>query len=342
MRLKHKWFAILNILLVFIFVLGTSAQQSSNYLPINMENVERLEEIVTLDVDIDDTRRAIRQVTFHPSENILYSLEVSESIRIWEMDSFQLVEVLNLPTLYSTRFAIDPVNDSIVYGGWDLSDQPDFATLNHWQIHEEENTLIFRQGDENIEHIVISPDSSKFAVAGWDDYSIRIWDSNSLEPITELTGHAERVTKIAFLDDERLISSGEDSLVHIWNIDAGEILQSFTGYFFVLHPSNEFLLTSFRSGVERHHAIIDLEDSENSTPYEVTGSPFAFNREGDLIAVVDEAGIWLNNFESGEKLIKIGDYNGVFPPPIDFSLNGTYVATLRGLDKIVIWTVSSS
>jgi WD40 repeat protein len=62
-----------------------------------------------------------------------------------------------------------------------------------------------------------SPDSSRLAT-GSLDMSIIVWELSS-EPVARTTwerAHVEGVTKLAFVDNGTLVSSGADACLRVW------------------------------------------------------------------------------------------------------------------------------
>jgi WD40 repeat protein len=338
-----KWAIRIGLLLSLLSVTVSLGQELNDYLPINIQNVENLQEISILDFDLDDNRNGIKQIVFHSSNELLYTLEFNESIRKWDMNSFEFIEVLNLPTEYATSFAIHPEGETIIYGGWDFEEQPDFATLNHWEISQEQNEILLREGDENIEQIEFNPDGNLFATTGWDNGSIQIWNSVSYEIVGILSGHSGSVTNIAFLTNNQLISSGQDGKINIWNISDGQITQVLEGYFFIIRPSGEILLYSTGHADEVYQIVqLSTDGTTVYAPYSISGSPFAFNQTGDILAGVEGGQIWLYDFQTGEKIIHIGEYGGNFPPPIGFSSDEHFLVVQNSLGSIAVWSIPAS
>lgn len=339
-----KLILMFTMLIALFYPVTTYTQEETNYQPITTDNAELLEEISVFEFDVDNNANGINQMMFHPSDSILYSLEFNETIRVWDIQTLEFVGFLDLPTEYATSFVISSQGDTLLYGGWDFTDQPDFATLNLWDISQEENNVVQREGNDNIDQMAFNSSGDQFAVAGWDDYSIRLWNIESNEMIANIDGHSDVVTRLEFVDDSHLISSSQDGTVNVWDLSSFELLESFDGFYFVVNPSNRELLVLPGSNAEFSYMLVNLDTLETIDIYEIEGAPFAFNRSGDVVAVINDIGeIWLHDFESGTRMIRVGANSGNFPPPIAFSVDDRYLA-LPSLSaqsgSISIWAVS--
>ncbi|MEM6527952.1 MAG: hypothetical protein AAF653_06635, partial [Chloroflexota bacterium] len=151
----------ISYLLLFLLLVEPPAQlhaQISEYEPITADNVERIQQIALLTHDSENT---ISQLTFHPSDRTLFSL--AGVISLWDIETGSMLKELLLPTDYATSFSIHPNGNYLLYGGWDLTDHANFATLNHWNLNTDENTLLFREGNDDIEVITFNQDGKLYA-----------------------------------------------------------------------------------------------------------------------------------------------------------------------------------
>ena len=70
----------------------------------------------------------------------------------------------------------------------------------------------------------LSPDGKRIA-AGYEDGTIRLWDTNTFEQIYELQGHEAAVTSLAFSPDDRILAStSEDGTLRFWGVTSGGTL----------------------------------------------------------------------------------------------------------------------
>jgi WD40 repeat protein len=313
------------IIAISLIALAQSATDSK-YVRINAQNAHLIEVIATLDTHVYQSRNSIAQIVFHPTQNEVYSVRYNETIRVWDTETFEFVELIDLPTEHITSFDLSPSQPLLAYGGWDLTDQPDFATLNIWNLETKENQIIYREGNDNIEAIVFSPDGAQFAATGWDDNTIRVWDSETGMELLVLNEQPGEKNQLSYLDNQTLISSGQDQNIYIWDLSTGEVVARFEGGFFSVHPSGQYVLATIYEGNGQHYELIDLNRPSTSVRRTIEGSVVDFGPDGDTLLTVYNGEIWLADFRSGERIAPVGLNYGFFPPAFAFSLDGKTLA----------------
>jgi len=80
----------------------------------------------------------------------------------------------------------------------------------------------FKEGPQ----VAAFPPSGPVVAAGFIDGSIGVWDLTSGKLLHTLKKHKKRVTAMAFLRDDILVSGDEDGLIHVWDTDKGEFLKT--------------------------------------------------------------------------------------------------------------------
>lgn len=70
-------------------------------------------------------------------------------------------------------------------------------------------------------NVAITPDNN-YAVFGFRDGTIKLWDLSTDSEVYSIPAHKEAVNTIAISLDRRLIvSGGEDNTAKVWNLDIG-------------------------------------------------------------------------------------------------------------------------
>jgi WD40 repeat protein/serine/threonine protein kinase len=118
--------------------------------------------------------------------------------------------------------AFSPDGRFIIAGRNTLSERGVFV-LNVWDAQSGEEVGTMPDDPEHIEHtglissLTFSPDGATLASASMD-YSIRLWNFATRQPIGSLQGHASEILAVAFSPDGKTIASGgSDGVVKLWS-----------------------------------------------------------------------------------------------------------------------------
>ncbi|KAJ7830803.1 WD40 repeat-like protein [Mycena olivaceomarginata] len=85
----------------------------------------------------------------------------------------------------------------------------------------------FNGHTESVISVAFSPDGKRI-VSGSPDWTVRIWDSESGEPVAgPFNGHSDMVTSVAFFrDGKRIVSGSWDRTIRVWYSESGEAVPS--------------------------------------------------------------------------------------------------------------------
>jgi WD40 repeat protein len=128
-------------------------------------------------------------------------------VRVYSLDSFKLIKVLEGHTLSVFSLAFSPEGNYLVSAGRD-------ARFRVWNTKEFQLEDIIPAHLYAIHHVVFSPDG-KWLASGSMDKSIKIWDAESLKLVkvieqTKMPAHTSSVNRLLWLDSETLISASDD------------------------------------------------------------------------------------------------------------------------------------
>ncbi len=76
--------------------------------------------------------------------------------------------------------------------------------------------------DHLVNRVVVNA-SGSIAASCSSDYSVGLWDLQTLQPISRLQGHWDDVEDFAFVDDKTGISVSRDRRIFIWNLQTGAV-----------------------------------------------------------------------------------------------------------------------
>ena len=153
--------------------------------------------------------------------------------------------------------------------------------------------------------VAYNSDGTLLASAG-DDKRVRVYDTRDFRLVADLAGHADTVSRIAFIaGTRRLVSAGFDKVAIVWDVPTGKEVARFTG-----HPHRIHLLAVSPDGSQV-----------------ASGSPAAPGEESEILC------LWDSNTGKLVKQVKrsIDWVNG----PLHFLSDGKRLLLISGDDSIV-------
>jgi WD40 repeat protein/serine/threonine protein kinase len=200
----------------------------------------------------------------------------SNRVRVWDISTGKLENTLPGHDYALAMMSFSPVDDRIVTGG--------MAKTIIWNPRTDER-IELNVGIGYTSSCRFSVDA-RYVLTGSGDNICRIWDSQTGELVTRLTGHMGRIRDVRFSPDEtRIISWATDDQVIVWDWDPGRgvanSLVTLTGKSRLLQahwtPDGRDVITSWSDG------RIEVWSGANKTDLtELIGDQDNFD-EGDFI-----------------------------------------------------------
>jgi WD40 repeat protein len=202
-----------------------SADQTIQIWPVDDILSDRANSLLTSQTVLNGHTAPVDTVAFSPDSQLLASGGVDCTIKIWQMNSLQLLCTLtdHADAIAAVTFSPNPEYPLDIPGYLLASGSVDCA-IKIWQIHPEtgETTVMctLTGHSEAVTSVKFSPDGHLLASASID-HTIKIWqispgDGNGVLLCT-LTGHQEPVLDLAFWSDRTLVSCSADGEVKIWS-----------------------------------------------------------------------------------------------------------------------------
>ncbi len=143
----------------------------------------------------------IRALAVSPDDKHLASAGSDRRIIVWDLAARKHLYSLRGHAEWIFTLAFSPNGKLLVSGSSD-------GVVKVWNVAEgnEEQQISLPLGNT---FVAFSPDGSTLAIA-CHDASVRLWDVPTRKMKGELPGHTSPVSKVAFVDDKRLLSSGTD------------------------------------------------------------------------------------------------------------------------------------
>lgn len=231
------------------------------------------------------------QASLSPDRRLLASASLDNIIRIFEVESCNLIKTLTGHTLWVREAVFNPTGDRLASASGD-------KTAKIWGVKTGQclHTLIGHNAP--LQTIAFSPNGNILATGAWDT-AIGIWDAQSGECLKMLRGHSDRLAAVSFHPNSNILASGSrDSTIRLWDIHTGECIRivphlSVKLHALAVHPSGNILASS---GLDTAVRLWDVQTGkllhslECSTKIKWIWS-VVFSEDGRLLAAGSEDGL---------------------------------------------------
>lgn len=167
---------------------------------------------------------AIYSIAFSPDGTLLASASRDKSVRMWDVQTGKelFFSLAHNNEVHSVAFS--PDGATLVSGGMD-------GKIRLWDVKSGQEKTAMDAHPIQVDCLAFSPDGMLLASAGQYDTEIRLWDTQTWQPMFILRGHVEvtghyGVFSLAFNHQGTLLASGGgDNSIRLW--DANPISPSF-------------------------------------------------------------------------------------------------------------------
>jgi serine/threonine protein kinase len=181
----------------------------------------------------------IMAVAISPDNQTLISGSMDDTIRIWNLQSGELLNTITGHTKVINCLAISPDGQTLVSGSDDHS-------IRFWNLPSGKAGRILREHTRDVTSVAISS-NGEFLISGSEDRTVRLWRLQNGEPVRMLSGISGMVKAVTVSSDSKIIASGGlDNQIKLWNLQTGQLLRTLTGHFnsvnsVVISPDNKLV-----------------------------------------------------------------------------------------------------
>ena len=226
-------------------------------------------------------------------------------VRIWDVDSGELIHTLTGHTGYVSSVAFHPEGQFLASGSADNS-------IHFWDVTTGDHLRTLTGHVGPINSVAFNPEGSTLA-SGSADGKIRIWDVITGEPVHILVARATEIYSVAFRPDGSTLASGSaDGKIRIWDAAIGEPLRTLPDIMrkvsIAFSPDGQFLASG--GWWSEHIRVWDTTTDELLLiphPRGQASNSIAFSPDGRMLAIGHFYHTDIVDAVTGEQLHELGN-----------------------------------
>ena len=160
------------------------------------------------------THSPINSIAITPDGKILASGSEDKTIRLWDLETFQIISTLTGHAQGVKSVAFSPDGTILATGS-------DDQTVKLWDWNQGKEIGTFSGHTHAVKSVAFSPEGKVLASGSWDK-TIKLWDIQTGAAQKTLTGHGLQVAAVAFSPCGKFLASAScDRTVRLWDLTLG-------------------------------------------------------------------------------------------------------------------------
>ena len=221
----------------------------------------------TLHKTLRGHRRPIFGLTFSSDGSSIASISEDKTVRVWNVATGRRSHTFKTHSKYPHRISFSPNGETLA-----SSSLP--GIIHQWDLNKgkHKNTIVGHGAGFATKSVVFSKDKITGATTDGNN-NIILYDLNTQEVQTVLTGHKDLVTILTFSPNgETLASGGLDKTIRLWTVATGEPKKTLRGHFglvsHIMFKDNETLISY---GYDKMVRQWDVIEGRQKNSFEIGG-----------------------------------------------------------------------
>ena len=166
----------------------------------------------------------ITSVAISPNGQTLASGSLDDKIKLWNLQTGELVQTLTGHAKAVNTLAISPSGQTVVSGS-------DDRTIKLWNIYNGNLLRTLTDHSRDVSSVAISADGQTLA-SGSEDRTIKLWKLTSGSLRGTLLSPAGMIKSVALSANGQILASGGlDHQIKVWSLETGKLIRTLTGHF---------------------------------------------------------------------------------------------------------------